>query len=65
MRIVIIEDEKLTADDLAETIISIDPSIEIASVLYSVKQAVSYFREYKNTDLIFSDIQLCHFLHCL
>lgn len=58
MRIAIIEDEALTAEDLAETIVSIDPTIEITDILYSVEQAVDYFRNTKNTDLIFSDIQL-------
>jgi two-component system, LytTR family, response regulator LytT len=58
MKIAIIEDEKLTADDLAETIIRVDPAVEITAILYSVEQALGYFAENKNTDLIFSDIQL-------
>jgi two-component system, LytTR family, response regulator LytT len=58
MKIVIIEDEKLTAEDLAGTIASLDPDAEIVSLLYSVKEAVSYFRTRAMPDLIFSDIQL-------
>jgi two-component system, LytTR family, response regulator LytT len=58
MKIAIIEDEQLTADDLAETIVKADPSIEITTILYSIEQAVSFFTENNNIDLIFSDIQL-------
>lgn len=58
MRIAIIEDEMLTADDLADTISKVNPSIEITAILHSVDQAVAYFRKSKNIDLIFSDIQL-------
>jgi two-component system, LytTR family, response regulator LytT len=59
MRIVIIEDEELTALDLAETILRLEPKAQIISVLNSVKEAVTFFK--KNTgsiDLVFSDIQL-------
>lgn len=58
MNIVIIEDEKLTAQDLKNIILEIAPSSKIVAVLYSVKQALEYFRENPDPDLIFSDIQL-------
>lgn len=60
MKIVIIEDEELTASDLAETLLKINPDIQILSVLNSVKEAISYFDKNNVTqpDLIFSDIQL-------
>ncbi len=58
MKIVIIEDERLTANDLADTIQHFDASIEIAAKLLSVKDAVRYFRENEEPDLIFSDIHL-------
>lgn len=60
MRIVIIEDEKLTAEDLVDTIHAIDSQIEIVAVLNSVKEAIHYFQENSknNIDLVFSDIQL-------
>lgn len=58
MKIVIIEDEKLTAKDLVRTIQSVDPSAEIVSVLHSVEDALAYFEEARTMDLIFSDIQL-------
>lgn len=58
MRIVIIEDEKLTADDLAETIVQAGPENEIIAILQSVQEALTYFRSTHAPDLIFSDIQL-------
>ena len=58
MKVVIIEDEKLTADDLAETILKIVPDTKIISVLYSVSTAISWFQKNEHPDLIFSDIQL-------
>jgi two-component system, LytTR family, response regulator LytT len=58
MKIVIIEDEKLTAKDLSRTITSIDNDAEIVAVLYSVKEAVAYLQDNTGIDLIFSDIQL-------
>ncbi|AKD04990.1 LytTR family DNA-binding domain-containing protein [Pontibacter korlensis] len=58
MRIVIIEDEPLTAEDLAETLQQVDSAIEIEAVLASVKSAVAYFQVNEFPDLIFSDIQL-------
>ena len=58
MRIVIIEDEKLTAEDLRETILKTVPDARITAVLYSVSSAIAWFRNNEHPDLIFSDIQL-------
>jgi len=58
MKIVIIEDEKLTAADLAETVSEIVPGVHIAAVLYSVRSAITWFQENEHPDLIFSDVQL-------
>jgi len=58
MRIVIIEDEKLTAANLAETILTAVPDTQITAILSSVQSAVSWFRQNEHPDLIFSDIQL-------
>jgi two-component system response regulator LytT len=58
MKIVIIEDELLTAKDLAGCITNAEPTAEIIATLSSVKEAVSYFKENDEPDLIFSDIQL-------
>jgi len=58
MKIVIIEDEQLTASDLAATIRQAEKESEIVAMLASVKEAVKYFRNNPVIDLIFSDIQL-------
>jgi len=58
MKIVIIEDEKLTAKDLARTIRSVRPDAEIVATLPSVEEALAFFEEPIEIDLIFSDIQL-------
>ncbi len=58
MKIVIIEDEKLTAKDLARTILGIEPDIEIVATLHSVEDAMSFFKNKTGIDLIFSDIEL-------
>jgi len=58
MKIVIIEDEQLTADDLSETILKVSPEVMIIARLSSVKDAVAWFRKNEQPDLIFSDIQL-------
>lgn len=58
MKIIIIEDEELTAEDLASAILKIDKTIEISAILGSVRESVAYFRESKDPDLIFCDIQL-------
>ncbi|HPH85621.1 MAG TPA: LytTR family DNA-binding domain-containing protein [Ferruginibacter sp.] len=58
MRIVIIEDEILAAEDLTEILVKLPFDIEIVKVLYSVAEAVAYFRQNNAYDLIFCDIQL-------
>lgn len=58
MKIVIIEDEPLTADDLAETILMIDSKAQIVAKLPSIEEAIEWFNNNDNPDLIFSDIQL-------
>ena len=58
MKIIIIEDEKLTAKDLEDVILEVAPSSQIVATLYSVRQAVDYLNKNPAPDLIFSDIQL-------
>lgn len=58
MKIVIIEDEPLTAKDLADTLKSYDAEIDIVSILSSVWQSVTYLNNHPKPDLIFCDIQL-------
>ncbi|ANF49121.1 hypothetical protein A0O34_00475 [Chryseobacterium glaciei] len=58
MKIVIIEDEELVAEDLYITLQRIDPEIQLQAILSSVSEAVEYFSSHSRPDLIFSDIQL-------
>jgi DNA-binding LytR/AlgR family response regulator len=58
MKIVIIEDEMLTAEDLKETILNHLPTAQIEAIIPSVKKALEYFSTSPKVDLIFSDIQL-------
>jgi two-component system, LytTR family, response regulator LytT len=59
MKIVIIEDEMLVAEDLVNTLKQIKSDIEVIAVLGSVAEAIDFFRkESVQPDLIFSDIQL-------
>jgi two-component system, LytTR family, response regulator LytT len=58
MKILIIEDEKLTAKDLSKTLIAIDSEIEILKMVHSVEEAIDFFKSNPVIDLIFSDIEL-------
>ncbi|MBE9600151.1 LytTR family DNA-binding domain-containing protein [Pedobacter sp. MC2016-24] len=58
MKIVIIEDEKLTAEDLADVIVKLQPDVQLMASLSSVKEGLEYFKHNPAPDLIFSDIQL-------
>ncbi len=58
MRILIIEDEKITADDLAYSIKEVRPNFEIVKTASSVKSATAFLKTHPLVDLIFSDIQL-------
>lgn len=58
MRIVIIEDEHIAAQDILNIINSIRPEYQVVKILNSVVESISYLSKEKNIDLIFSDIQL-------
>jgi two-component system, LytTR family, response regulator LytT len=58
LKVAIIEDEKLTAHDLADTLKKIDSEIEVVAILATVKQAIDFLKKDNNLDLLFSDIQL-------
>jgi len=58
MRILIIEDEKITADDLAHSIKQVRPDFKIIKSLVSVKSTIAFLEKEPDIDLIFSDIQL-------
>lgn len=44
LKVVIIEDEKLTANDLADTLKKIDSDIEIVAMLATIEQSVSFLK---------------------
>ncbi|HLS94907.1 MAG TPA: LytTR family DNA-binding domain-containing protein [Sphingobacterium sp.] len=58
MRTIIIEDEDLTAEDLALTLKRLEPATHLCARLSSVKEAIAYFENPPEIDIIFSDIQL-------
>ena len=57
LRIVIVEDEKITAVNLEKIILKIEPGARIMATLTSVKQAREWFSS-NQADLIFMDIEL-------
>lgn len=58
MKVIIIEDEKLTAKDLVKTLLAIDSDIEIIATIHSVEEGLLFFQQKRELDLIFSDIEL-------
>jgi DNA-binding LytR/AlgR family response regulator len=58
MKIVIIEDEKLSADYLVNLLLKIDNTIQIVDVFESVKDSIMAFNNGIEADLLFVDIHL-------
>lgn len=58
MKIVVIEDEQLIAEDLMDVLKHVNPDCEIAAHLSSVQEGIDFFADKQQIDLIFSDIQL-------
>ena len=58
MKIIIIEDEKLAAEQLEFLLKRYDTQIEILARLASVKSAIDWFAKHEHPDLAFFDIQL-------
>ena len=58
MKVVIIEDEKLSAEHLALLLKKVDVNIEIVKYIDTVKATVSLFEDGLQCDLIFMDIHL-------
>jgi two-component system, LytTR family, response regulator LytT len=57
LKVVIIEDEKITAENLAKLILKISPNARVMAMLSSVKQATAWL-SMNHADLIFMDIEL-------
>lgn len=58
MNVLIIEDEAAAAGRLKKLLGKIDPLADVAAILESVEDAISWFRANPGPDLIFADIQL-------
>lgn len=58
MNAIIIEDEKLVARELANSIAEVAVDLEIIEILGSVKSSLLYFSKNTEPDLVFADIQL-------
>ncbi|MDR0729305.1 MAG: LytTR family DNA-binding domain-containing protein [Prevotellaceae bacterium] len=58
MQVLIIEDEKKAARNLADMLTAIDNTIQVVAMIESVEQGLRWFKEHASPDLIFSDIQL-------
>lgn len=58
MKIIIIEDEEFAARRLQGMIHTFDPSVQILAILESVEDAVEWFQNNPEPDLIFLDIHL-------
>lgn len=58
MRILIIEDENITAEDLMYSIKEVRKNFEVVKTISSVKSGISFLKTQPLIDLIFSDIQL-------
>lgn len=58
MRILIVEDETIASEYLANLLIQLEPDIEIAAVTESIAQTVRWFKGHTAPDLIFMDIHL-------
>ena len=58
MRVIIIEDEQLTAKKLVGLINELMPDAEVIGVLQSVSESVEWFRNNQMSELIFMDIHL-------
>lgn len=58
MEVLIIEDERLSAERLLHLVSKTDPAIRVVASLTSVETAVEWFRDHSPPDLVFLDIQL-------
>ena len=58
MNALIIEDEKLVAQELAASIADVDPTVNLIGTVGSIKTALTWFAEHAEPDVVFADIQL-------
>jgi DNA-binding LytR/AlgR family response regulator len=58
MKVLIIEDEKVTANNLVESLTEIRPDYLVVEIIPSIEESINFLKQNQNIDLIFSDIQL-------
>lgn len=58
MKVLIIEDEHLTAQRIVTLLLQIDPGIDVLATLDSVKRSAEWFSSREKPDLVFMDIEL-------
>lgn len=58
IRAIIIEDEKLVAEEFRQMLLRASDEMEIVGAFANIRDAVSYLRHNESPDLIFSDVQL-------
>lgn len=58
IRTIIIEDEKIAAESLKQTIAQVDSEIDVVKTIQSVEESIEYLCTEPQPDLIFSDIHL-------
>ncbi|MCG8388125.1 MAG: LytTR family DNA-binding domain-containing protein [Cytophagales bacterium] len=58
MKVIIVEDERLSAERLRHLVLKIDSTITVLDILPSVQKAAEWFRANSCPDLVFLDIQL-------
>ncbi len=58
MKVVIIEDERLTSELLERLLLRVRPDIEILAVLETVSESIAFLKNARSIDVIFCDIHL-------
>jgi len=58
LKVLIFEDESLSAEHLVKLVQRYDPQIELLGIVESVKQGVEWFSDHPDPDLLLMDIQL-------
>ena len=58
MKVVIIEDEQLAAEKLNRYLLKYNASISVLTTITSITEAVKWFKENNNYDVVFMDVQL-------
>lgn len=58
MKVLIIEDELVAAQQLQRLLAEADPELEVLAVLQSIEESVEYFMDHKTPELVFMDIHL-------